>query len=216
MNWPLSTSSELSFPFDLIEPVGKGKFGGDILQHVRDHKGHLCGRILWESKRTTAWSDGWLTKLKKDQRTANAELAVIVSQTMPKDIALFEQLDGVWVSSLSCVLPVASALRISLIELANARRSSEGQATKAQQMYSYTGPRFKHRVECIAEKFTELRKDLDGERKWMNKQWAKLDRELAIVLEATSGMYGDLQGIAGRGLQEIEALEGPMLLELDS
>jgi hypothetical protein len=196
------------FPFDLIEPVGKGKFGGDILQHVRDHKGQLCGKILWESKRTTAWSDGWLTKLKKDQRTANAELAVIVSQTMPKDIVLFEQLDGVWVSSLSCILPAASALRISLIELANARRSSEGQATKAQQMYSYlTGPRFKHRVECIAEKFTELRKDLDGERKWMTKQWAKRDRELTIVLEATSGMYGDLQGIAGRSLQEIDALK---------
>jgi hypothetical protein len=205
------------FPFDLIEPVGKGKFGGDILQYVRDHKGQLCGKILWESKRTTAWSDGWLTKLKKDQRNAHAELAVIVSQTLPKDIVLFEQLDGVWVSSLSCILPVASALRISLIELANARRSSEGQATKAQQMYSYlTGPRFKHRVECIAEKFTELRKDLDAERKWMNKQWAKRDREITIVLEATSGMYGDLQGIAGRSLQEIDALEGTMLLELDS
>ena len=104
------------FPFDLIEPVGKGKFGGDILQHVRDHKGQLCGKILWESKRTTAWSDRWLPKLKKDQRNAHAELAVIVSQTMPKDIVLFDQLDGVWVSSLSCILPVASALRISLIE----------------------------------------------------------------------------------------------------
>lgn len=84
-------------------------------------------------------------------------------------------------------------------------------------MYSYlTGARFKHHIECIAEKFTELRKDLDGERKWMNKQWAKRDRELTIVFEATSGMYGDLQGIAGRSLQEIDALEGTMLLELDS
>jgi hypothetical protein len=84
-------------------------------------------------------------------------------------------------------------------------------------MYSYlTGPLFKHRVECIAEKFTELRKDLDAERKWMSKQWAKRDRELTIVLEATSGMYGDLQGIAGRSLDEIDALEGTMLLELDS
>jgi hypothetical protein len=119
---------------------------------------------------------------------------------MPKDIVLFEQLEGVWVSSLSCILPVASALRISLIELSNVRRTNEGQATKAQQMYNYlTGPRFKHRVECIAEKFTELRKDLDAERKWMNKQWAKRDRELTTVLEATSGMYGDLQGIAGIG-----------------
>jgi hypothetical protein len=125
------------FPFDLIEPVAKGEFGGDVLQHVRDSAGQLCGKILWESKRTRTWSDGWLTKLKRDQRNAHAELAVIVSQTMPKDIILFEQLDGVWVASLSCILPVASALRISLIELSTLRRSHEGLTTKSQQIYTY-------------------------------------------------------------------------------
>jgi len=205
------------FPFDVIEPVAKGEFGGDVLQHVRDHTGQICGKILWESKRTKAWSDSWLTKLKGDQRAAHAELAIIVSQTMPKDVTHFEQMDGIWVSSLSCILPVASALRVSLIELAGVRRSSEGQETKAQQIYAYlTGPRFKHRVECIADKFTELSKDLENERKWMTKQWAKRDRDLLIVLEATSGMYGDLQGIAGRSLQEIDALQGPLQLELST
>jgi len=203
------------FPFDLIEPVAKGEFGGDVLQHVRDQSGQLCGRILWESKRTKAWSDGWLTKLKSDQRAAHADLAVIVSQTMPKDITHFDQIEGIWVSSLACISPVANALRVSVIELAGVRRSSEGQETKAQQIYSYlTGPRFKHRIECIAEKFTELRGDLDKERKWMNKQWAKREGEILAVLEATSGMYGDLQGIAGQNLKDIDALEGPMHLEL--
>ena len=193
--------------------MAKGEFGGDVLQHVRDHGGQLCGKILWESKRTKAWSDGWLQKLKNDQRAAHADLAVIVSQTMPKDVRHFEQMEGVWVSSLGCVIPVAGALRISLIEIAELRRSSEGQETKAQQVYSYlTGPRFKQRVQCIAEKFTELRKDLDSERKWINKQWAKRDRELTAVLEATSGMYGDLQGIAGQSLEEIHSLQGPTLV----
>jgi hypothetical protein len=153
-------------------------------------------REVWESKRTRAWSDGWLAKLRNDQRNAHAELAVMVSQTMPKDMTHFGQIVGVWVSSLSCIVPIANALRISLIDLATIRRSIEGQEAKAQQIYSYlTGPRFKHRVECIAEKFTELRRDLDTERKWMNKQWATRDRELSIVLEATSVMYGELQGI---------------------
>jgi len=211
----LENQLRAQFSSDLIEAVAKGEFGGDVLQHVRDHRGQLCGKILWESKRTKAWSDAWLPKLKNDQRAAHAELAVIVSQTMPKDVTHFEQMEGIWVSSLSCVLPVASALRVSLIELAGLRRSSEGQETKAQQIYSYlTGPQFKHRVECIAEKFTELRRDLDAERKWMNKQWAKRDRELTTVLEATSGMYGDLQGIAGRSIEEIHSLQGPMFLEL--
>ena len=172
------------FPFDLIEPVAKGEFGGDVLQHVRDQSGQLCGKILWESKRTKTWSDSWLTKLKSDQRAAHADLAVIVSQTMPKDVTHFDHMDGIWVSSLGCILPVANALRVSVIELAGVRRSSEGQEIKAQQIYAYlTGPRFKHRIECIAEKFTELRGDLDKERKWMNKQWAKRDSELLAVLE---------------------------------
>ena len=205
------------FPFDLIEPVAKGEFGGDVLQHVRDQSGQLCGRILWESKRTKNWSDSWLTKLKGDQRTAHADLAVIVSQTMPKDVTHFDHMEGIWVSSLGCILPVANALRVSVIELAGVRRSTQGQESKAQQIYAYlTGPRFKHRIECIAEKFTELRGDLDKERKWMNKQWAKRESELLAVLETTSGMYGDLQGIAGQSLKDIDALEGPMRLELSN
>ncbi len=86
---------------------------------------------------------------------------------MPKDVTHFDHMDGIWVSSLGCILPVAHALRVSAIELAGVRRSSEGQETKAQQRNAYlTGPRFKHRIECIAEKFTELRGDLDKERKW--------------------------------------------------
>lgn len=211
----LENQLRAQFPFDLFEPVAKGEFGGDILQHVRDQAGQLCGKILWESKRTKAWSDAWLPKLKNDQLTAHAELAILVSQTMPKDITHFKQIEGVWVCSLSCVIAVAGALRISLIELAALRRCGEGQETKAQQIYSYLiGPQFKHRVECIAEKFTELRKDLDAERKWMNKQWAKRDRELNAVLEATAGMYGDLQGIAGQSLEEIRSLQGPMVPEL--
>ncbi|MGI4758800.1 MAG: DUF2130 domain-containing protein [Janthinobacterium lividum] len=158
-------------PFRCDRACCKGEYGGDVLQHVRDHNGQLCGKILWESKRTKAWSDGWLTKLNTDQRAAHADLAVIVSQTMPKDVTHFDQLDGIWVSSLGCILPVATCLRVSILEISNVRRSNQGQESKAQLIYTYlTGPRFKHRIECIAEKFTELRSDLDKERKWMNKQ----------------------------------------------
>ena len=108
---------------------------------------------------------------------------------MPNDVTHFDQMEGIWVSSLGCILPVATALRVSVLELAGVRRANEGQESKAQLIYTYlTGPRFKHRIECIAEKFTELRSDLDKERKWMNKQWAKRDGELLSVLEATSGL----------------------------
>jgi hypothetical protein len=204
------------FPLDTIEPIAKGESGADILQHVRDDDGQACGKILWESKRTRNWQDSWLPKLRADQRAAGADLAVIVSQALPRDVTHFDHMGGIWVTSIACTLPIATALRQALIQLAFARRASEGQETKVQQVYAYlTGPRFRQRIETIVEKFTDMHDDLDKERKVITKQWAKREEQIRLVLEATAGMYGDLQGIAGRSLKEIEAL-GPGLLLVES
>ena len=141
------------FPFDEIQPVPKGEFGGDILHIVRDSSGRECGRILWEFKRTKQWQAIWLSKLKGDQRAARADLAVIVSQAMPPDIQHFDEVDGIWISSLACTLPVATALRASLLQLASQRRNTEGQQTKSELVYAYlTGPHFRGRIEAIAER----------------------------------------------------------------
>lgn len=204
------------FPFDVFEPVEKGEPGADILQHVRDESGQVCGKILWESKRTKNWQEAWLQKLRADQRAAGADLAVIVSQALPKDVSHFDHVDGIWVSNVACTLPIATALRQAVIELAFARRAGDGQQTKVQQVYSYlTGPRFRQRVDTIVEKFTDMQDDLDKERKVITKQWAKREAQIRMVLDATAGMYGDLQGIAGKSLTEIEAL-GPGLLLADN
>ena len=201
------------FPMDEIQPVAKGQFGGDLLHTVRDGAGQPCGTILWEFKRTQNWSASWLAKLRGDQRTAGAEVAVLATQTLPRDITLFDQLEGVWVSSLACTLPVAVALRLALIELARVRRAGEGEETKAQQVYSYlTGAQFRHRVETIAEKFTDMRADLDQERKFMERLWAKREKQLELVLKASEGINGDLQAIAGRTLDAIDALQPQMKL----
>jgi hypothetical protein len=201
------------FPMDEIQPVPKGQFGGDLLHTVRDAAGQPCGTILWEFKRTQNWSQGWLAKLRGDQRAAGAELAVLASQTLPRDLSLFDHVEGVWVSSLACTLPVAVALRQALIELARVRRAGEGEQTKAQEVYSYlTGPQFRHRVEMIAEKFTDMRADLDQERKFIERQWAKREKQLELVLKASEGINGDLQAIAGRTLDAIDALQPQMML----
>ena len=195
------------FPFDAIEPVPKGEFGGDVLHRVIGTGGQASGTILWESKRTKAWSDTWLPKLREDQRTAKAEIAVIVTQTLPKGVETFEMVDGVWVTHPRAALPVAAILRQSLLELALARQSSEGQQTKTEMIYQYlTGPRFRQRVEAIVEAFSTMQEDLDKERKAIMKQWAKRTEQIERVMSATVGMYGDLQGIAGKSLQEIEGL----------
>ncbi len=196
------------FPFDAIEPVPKGEFGGDVLHRVRTPNGQASGTILWEFKRTKTWSDGWLVKLRDDQRTAKAEIAVIVTQVLPKGVETFELIDGVWVTHPRAALPVAAILRQTLLELAMSRQSSEGQQTKTEMVYQYlTGPRFKQRVEAIVEAFSTMQEDLDKERKAIMKQWAKREEQIERVMGATVGMYGDLQGIAGKSLQEIDGLE---------
>jgi hypothetical protein len=200
------------FPRDLIEPVPKGEFGGDVLHRVINAQNRICGTILWESKRTKNWSEGWLAKLRDDQRTAKAEIALLISSALPKDVTAFDLIDGVWVAETRCALPVAMALRQSLIELATARDAGEGQKTKVELVYQYlTGPGFRHRIEAIVEKVTDLQSDLERERKTMTRMWAKREAQIRVIIESTVGMYGDLQGIAGRSLQEIEGLDLKML-----
>jgi hypothetical protein len=132
------------FDRDTIARVQKGEFGGDVVHQVLSPSGLVCGTILWESKRTRSWSDGWLAKVRQDQRSAKAEIAVIVSQTLPKGVTQFDLVEGVYVVSPHCIVPVATLLRKALLELAIARQSSEGRETKAGLTYQYlVGPRFR-------------------------------------------------------------------------
>jgi hypothetical protein len=204
----LEGSLRSRFPFDLIEPVPKGEFGGDIVHRVRTQGGILSGTILWEVKRTRNWSDSWLAKLREDQREAKAEVCVLVSAALPKHIETFDVVEGVWVIHPRCALPVATILRDTILQVTSARQTLEGQQTKTEMVYQYlTGPRFRHRVEAIVEAFSSMQEDLDKERKVMMKQWAKREEQIGRVMGGTVGMYGDLQGIAGKSLLEIEALE---------
>lgn len=204
----LEASLAAKFPTDRVERVPKGDFGGDIVQKVLSASGAQCGTILWESKRTKNWSDGWITKLRNDQRAARADFAVIVSRALPKGFDSFGFVEGVWVVEPRCAMPMAIALRHSLIEIAAVRQTNEGQRTKMGMVYQYlTGPRFRAHVESIVERFTEMQEDLTKERKTMTRLWAKREEQIHGVIESTACMYGDLQGIAGKSLLEIEGLD---------
>jgi hypothetical protein len=189
---------QLNFATDHIEPVGKGECGGDVLQQVFNATGQACGAILWESKRTKNWSNGWLAKLREDQRAANAEIAVLVSRVLPNDIDAFGHIDGVWVTEPRFAVALAIALRQTLTEVANTRQLRDGQATKMELVYQYlTSPKFRHRVEAIVEKIADMEKDLALEKRAMKRIWAKREAQIQVVIESTVGIYGDLQGIAG-------------------
>ena len=195
------------FPFDSIEPVPKGEYGGDVIHQVKGQTGQACGSILWEFKRTKNWSDSWLAKLRGDQRVAKAETSVLVSYALPKGVESFDLIEGVWVTYPRAAVPVALALRHALIDVAIARKAAEGQQGKMEMVYHYlTGSGFRQRVQAIAEAFRSMQEDLDREKKVITKQWAKREQQIDQVMQATSGMWGDLQGIAGKTLNEIEGL----------
>jgi hypothetical protein len=204
----LESQLKAKFPRDTIEPILKGRSGGDIKQLVFNQLGNLCGTLLWESKRTKNWSDGWLGKLRDDQRTAKADVAVIVSRVLPNGCEGFDFIEGIWVVEPRCAIPIAIALRQSIVELAGVRQSREGLQTKMGMVYEYlTGPSFRQRVEAIVERFSEMHEDLDKERRAIMRLWAKREEQIRGVIDSTAGMYGDLQGIGGKAFREIEGLE---------
>ena len=208
----LESTLQARFPHDRIEPVAKGVGGADVVQHVLTAAGTACGAILWEVKRTKAWQAGWLPKLRDDQRAAGASVAVLLSETLPSGVTTFDLIDGIWVAHPRLAEPMALILRQSLLDLQTTRIAQEGQATKTEMVYAYlTGPRFRHRIEVIIERFTEMQDDLRKEVRATQRQWAKREQQIGAVVGATAGLYGDLQGIAGSAVVEIPGLDLPLL-----
>jgi hypothetical protein len=202
------------FPLDLIEPVAKGETGGDIVHTVNGQIGSPAGVILWELKNTKNWSDTWLPKLRDNKRSAKADIALIVSAALPKGVETFDLIDGVYVAHPRCAVPVALTLRQGLLEVTNARTTQAGQQSKAEQAYQYlTGSRFKQRIEAIVERFKDMRDDIDKERRFILKAYAKREAQLSAMVDSTVGMVGDLQGIMGQAMPEIAAIDEPPMIE---
>lgn len=203
----LETKLKAEFPNDEIEEVKKGIRGADLTQTVIDKLNRKCGSILWESK-NAKWSDGWIEKLKEDQRQAKADLAVLVSVNLPEGINTFNFIRGVWVCSWTSFVPLALALRFNLINIYFEKQNAVGVDEKMKVLYEYlTGNEFKHRVEGIVEAFGTLQEDIEREKRWFSSKWARQEKEIRKVIDHTHGMYGDLQGVTGRALPEIKSLE---------
>jgi hypothetical protein len=197
-----------SFPIDVIEPVPKGAPGADVLQGVTTPTGHNSGVIIWESKRTKHWSDGWVGKLKDDQRAAKADIAVLVTQALPKDITNFGQQDGVWVTTYACALGLAAALRQGLIQLMHMKMASVSKDEKMEVVFTFlTGSEFRNRVQAIVETFIAMQADLETEKRVSVKRWAQREKQIERIIDNTAGMYGDLQGLIGASMQSLPALE---------
>lgn len=197
------------FPHDDIEPIAKGQRGADLLHRVQTNTGHGCGAILWEAKRAKNWSSNWLAKLKEDQRDAKAEVAVLVSQTLPQEVRGFGLVDGVWVCSFESMIPLAVALRQGLVNAAMVRLSEAGRQGKMEQLYQFlTSVEFRQQVEGVVEAFKTMREDLEAERRALQKHWARREKQLEQAIMHTATLYGGVQGIVGQNaLPDIQTLK---------
>lgn len=197
------------FPNDKIIEIKKGQRGADVTQKVIDKKNRECGIILWELK-NAQWSEGWLAKLREDQRQAKAQLAVLVATDLPKDIETFSYRDGVWVTGRKFLVGLAMALRFDLVHLHHVKLASVGKNEKMEILYQYlTSTEFRHRIEAIVEAFDNLQQDIEKEKRWFNIKWARQEKEIRKIVDNTHGMYGDFQALTGRALQQIKRLELP-------
>jgi hypothetical protein len=195
-----------AFIYDEIAPVPKGIRGADVIQKVHNSAGKDCGQIIWEVKNTKAWSEGWIQKLKDDQREVRADIAIIISSVLPEGVRTFAPRDGVWVCDTHLAIPLAMIIRDKLEAITREKVLTVDKNEKMDILYQYlTGVQFKQRIEAIVESFRAMKADLDTEKRYYIKRWAKTEKQIDKIVNNTIGMYGDFEGLVN--LPKIQALE---------
>jgi len=192
---------QMAFPSDIIEAVPKGCRGADCVQKIRTN-GEVLGTIVWESKRTKQWANDWIGKLKDDQRTLTAEIAILVTQAFPADMKnKTGNIDGVWITDFQSSMGIALALRAGLIEVSRMKTMSSGTDDKTQMVFDYiTSAEFRQSVQAIAETFIAFQQDIASEKRAMEKQWKRREMTIVRALKATTRLHGSLQTILGQGV----------------
>lgn len=187
-----------NFPFDLIEEVGKGVKGADCIQSVRNHTGQLCGKIIYESKRTEHFTADWIDKLKKDMLSQGADIAVIVTKAMPKDMNQFGERNGVYICQFSEVKSLATVLRNAILKMSELRKSQENKGDKMVALYDYLiSPEFVGQWNAIRDGFRQLRSLLQKEREDMEKNFKKKEKQIELIIQNSLYISGSIEGIAG-------------------
>jgi hypothetical protein len=201
---------ESSFPRDVVEEISKGKRGGDCVHVVKDPYDRICGRILYESKRTKHFSFEWLAKVKDDMRLKQADLGVIVTEALPDGMTRFGEREGVWICTFVEFKALAFLFRYNLSRIGEVLAAQENRGDKMQMIYTYvTGNEFKQKLEAAFESYSEMQEDLTKEKVLLTTQWAKREKKLLKAMENLVSLYGDVRGIAGGAVQEIKSLEVP-------
>jgi len=205
-----------SFPFDQISEVGKGVRGADCIQLVRNSLGQEAGKIIYESKRTKDFNQEWIDKLKADMRSQGADIAVIVTQTFPKELDRFGEKDGVYICSFQEVKSVALLLRNAILKIHDTKKSQVNKGDKMSFLYDYlTSNEFSEQWKAVGEGFRQMRSSIQKERDAMEKLWKAREKQLEKVLLNAMHIKGSIEGIAGADAIHLDLLEDDETLGLE-
>ncbi|GGH62116.1 hypothetical protein HNQ91_001203 [Filimonas zeae] len=197
-----------TFPFDEVKEVGKGVRGADCIQLVRNQFGMEAGKIIYESKRTKDFAADWIEKLKADMRSLGADVAVIVTQALPKDMDRFGEKDGVYICTFAEAKSMALVLRNAILKIADARKSQENKGDKMVLLYDYlTGNEFSEQWKAIREGFMSMRLSIQRERDAMEKLWKAREKQLEKVMLNAAHIRGSIEGIAGSDAVNLNLLD---------
>ena len=199
------------FPLDTIEEIKKGARGGDCIQIVNTRTRVNCGSIYYESKRTKEFQSSWIEKFKEDIRVKGSNIGVLVTEVMPSDMDRMGLREGIWICNYEEFKGLCSVLRESIIQLSAAVSSQENKGDKMSFLYEYlTSSTFQMQIEAIVEGFSQMKSDLESEKRAMQRIWKQREKQIEKVITNTIDMYGSIKGIAGNAIQPVKALELPL------
>jgi hypothetical protein len=203
-----------AFPFDIISEVGKGIRGADCIQTVRNNFGQECGKIIYESKRTENFGGDWIEKFKKYRRSTGADIAVLVTKTMPKELDCFGLKDGIWICTFSEVKALANVLRDGIVRVYNSSKKHENKGDKMHLLYDYlTSNEFSEQWKAIREGFVAMKMSIQNERNAMEKLWKAREKQLEKVLLNAAHVKGSIEGISGLDSIDLSLMDEQNLLE---
>ncbi len=196
------------FPLDTIDEIKKGARGGDCIQTVHTRQQQNCGTIYYESKRTKDFQPSWIEKFKADIREKSADIGVLVTDVLPSDMARMGLKDGIWICTFEEFKGLCTVLRETLIRLNTSLVSQENKGDKMHLLYDFlTSNTFRMQVEAIVEGFSQMKADLETEKRSMQRIWKQREKQIEKVIVNTIDMYGSVRGIAGNAVQAVRALE---------
>jgi len=197
----LKNSLILAFPFDSIVDVPTWIKWADLIQNVRNNFGQNVWIIVWESKNTKSFEKDWIMKLKEDKLKINWNIAILVSQVLPKDIKNFGIIDDIMVCSPEFAIPVAWLLRDKIISMGKLQKSLEWKDIKMEMLYSYlTSEEFGSKIMMMIDVFSNLKSWIDNERRAMEKNWKKREKDLERATFAITWIYWELESLMGQNL----------------